>query len=392
MQNASQSVSTLPPWAGPDGEWLRHPSWETALAELPDPAVGRAALERLRAEFPPKWSLATVDHPVRIDNFWLGNRSRLLEMGHVLVTQRCGRVRDRLRDPNGYLGAQAELRGGALLADLGATLTHEPRNPKEKDGLRPDWRAVWPEGAAHVEVKLSHTSQQANAREVWSALFSGEFQNALAQDVREGDGLWATLLVQESLLDSFGRDFDDRLRMQVAARRAAGAFTTLVRVRRALGPVRGCFKLGEGCEIELKARADGARGLALDGRFYVSDQHRITLRLRGQLKEAAEQLDGMPGGRVVLLDTSNDSALRRPTREVRSLLSESWAVKVAAVMIVYRHYPHCIVEVVRGRALDAFAVARLIKGKLRRCSRGHGHAEVLAMCKVPDLSQCDAWE
>jgi hypothetical protein len=61
-------------------------------------------------------------------------------------------------------------------------------------------------------------------------------------------------------------------------------------------------------------------------------------------------------------------------------------------MIVYRNYPHCIVEVVDGRALDALPVVGLIASKLRRCNRGHGHAEVLATCKAPNLSQCDAWE
>jgi hypothetical protein len=67
MQSASVA---LPPCAGQDGEWLRHPSWEPVFAELPDPSVGRAALERLRAEFPPRWSLAALDHPVRIGVLW----------------------------------------------------------------------------------------------------------------------------------------------------------------------------------------------------------------------------------------------------------------------------------------------------------------------------------
>ncbi len=100
----------------------------------------------------------------------------------------------------------------------------------------------------------------------------------------------------------------------------------------------------------------------------------------------------MPGGRVILIDTFQDSALRKPAAIVHALLSESWADRSAAVMIVYRRTPHTYADVVPGRALDADQVCRLITSKLRRCNRGHLHAEVLAMSKAPDLSRCDAWE
>jgi hypothetical protein len=50
------------------------------------------------------------------------------------------------------------------------------------------------------------------------------------------------------------------------------------------------------------------------------------------------------------------------------------------------------VEVVDGHALDALPVARLIRSKLRSCIRRHGHAEVLTLCKAPNLSECNAWE
>lgn len=66
--------------------------------------------------------------------------------------------------------------------------------------------------------------------------------------------------------------------------------------------------------------------------------------------------------------------------------------QIAAVMIVYRHYPYCTVEVAHGRALDALPIARLIKGKLQPCNRRHGHAEVLVLYKTPNLSHCDGWE
>ncbi len=346
----------------------------------------------------PKWSLSVVDHPVRIDNAWPWNRWRLLEMGHVLATVRCGRVRDRLRDPNGYLGIQAELRAGALLGGLGAALSHEPRSPRakvqgQKGGLRPDWRAEWPDGSVHVEVKLSHTSAQANAREVWASLFSGEGpgRGRPRGGARRRRALGQRSAQTKGSLMALAGASTTAIVCRGVARQAATSLAALLRVRRPLGPVRGRFTLALGCEVTLKARTDGGSGLSFDGRVFVSDEHRITLRLTTHLKEAAEQLDDMPGGRVVLLDASHDSALRRPTRCVRDLLAEPWAARVAAVMIVYRHYPHCTVEVVRGWALDADPVSRLIRAKLRRCNRRHHHAEVLATIKAPDLSCCDAW-
>ncbi len=385
------TLAAPPPWAGPDGEWLRHASWEPILAELWDRQAGRVALERLREEFPPPWSIVATTHPVLLDCAFRLNRIALLEIGHVLATVRCGRVRHRLRDPLGYAGVRAELRAGALLSGAGAEMTHEPLPPcvairKSQRPSGPDWHADWHNGSIYVEVKLSRTSMRAHRREGWASLYMSEFQAALSDDVLHGDGRYATLCMSDASLDCMGDDLNDTTLVRARGRSAAAAFVSLVRLHRGLKTLTGRFTLADECEVVVRSRVDGRQGLALDGAFAASDDHRVTLRLRTHLSEAAQQLERMPGQRVILLDTSNDSALRAPAETIRALLGEPWAERLAAVMIVYRHWPHTTVDIVPGPATDSSDACRLIASKLRTCERGHLHADSPLI--APPTSSC----
>ena len=304
------------------------------------------------------------------------HRIALLEMGHVLAGGRCRKVRDRLRDPNGYLGARAELRAGALLQEAGAKLTHEPSRPASG----PDWRADWPDGSVYIEVKLSHTSLAAQRRGSWFSMFKSEFYRALGEEIRGGDSVRATLRLSGTLLDSMGHRLEDDRLVNQRAQHAASVLSLMAQLLRPLGRLGGRFILGEGCEVTVRPRRDDGVGLFLDGFFVVSDQDAVSLRLKDDLERAAYQLKETSGRRVILVDASDDDALQRPAGAIRSLLAtEEWAPRIAAVMIVYRRYPHTTVELVRGPASDSQDTLHLLESKLRRCEHGHLHAEALVV-------------
>jgi hypothetical protein len=375
------------PWAGTDGEWLRHPSWQETLAELRDPAAATAWLGRLREVFRPQWSLEALDHPVQIDCAFRTHRATLLELGQVLSTVRCRGVQDRLRAPKEYAGARQELHGGALLLEMGADLVYEPTHPKSG----PDWYATWPDGSAYVEVKLPRTSVRANLREVRASQFTSEFLAALGDDVPNSGGLLITFRLAESFIDGMGERLDDTSMATRDALRAAAAFSSMAKLRGTLGPPREPIVLAKGCGVHVRRQRDAQARLAVDGFFMVADEDENSLRLKDDLERASQQLKEVPGRRVVLLDTSQDAALnapsRRATETVRALIAtESWAARLACVMTVYRHYPHTIVEFVLGRNDDAPETFRLLRSKLRLCERGHLHCEPLVPltpCTLP---------
>lgn len=387
--NGCDARAVIWAWAGTDGEWLRHPSWQEIVAELRDPTAASGWLVRLRQEFSPKWSLEAIDHLVQVDCAFRTHRVPLLEMGQVLATVHCYGIGKRLRNPNPkeYLGVRQELRGGAMLLEMGAHLVHEPTRPRSG----PDWHATWPDGAAFVEVKLPRTSVQANLREVRACQLTSEFLGALGDDVRNGEGVWVTVLPTEAFLDNLGDRLEDLSRVKLRARHAARVFAMMHKMRSALRPPRVHFTLLEGCDVLVRPRRDGMTGLAVDGFFVVANEDENSLRLKDDLELASHQLKEVPGRRVILLDTSQDSASavpsRRTTATVRSLIeTELWATRLACVMVVYRDYPHTIVEFVLGRADDALETFRLLRSKLRQCERGHLHCEPLVPtmpCTLP---------
>ncbi len=305
---------------------------------------------------------------------------------------------NKLRQSGQYLGLRQELRGGALLLEMGADLLHEPARlegvKESEQPSGPDWRATWQDGCVYVEAKLPRTSKQANLREVRGAQLTSAFLGGIGEDVRKGEGLWATLRPTESFLDSLGDRLEDACRVEERARHAAAAFSSMIRVRRALGPTRGRFSLLSGCEVLLRPRQDGFGGLSVDGFFVVTDEDENSMRLKDDLELASHQLKNVPGPRVVLLDTSQDAGLavpsRRTTATVQSLVAtELWAARLACIMIVYRDYPHTIVEFVLGRTDDAAETFRLLRSKLRQCERGHLHCEPLVPttpCTLPGAS------
>jgi hypothetical protein len=385
-----QNALAPPLWAGPDGEWLRHASWEPILDKLMNREAGRVALEHLREEFPPQWSMAAADHPVLIDCAFTLNRIALVEMGHVLATVPCRKIRPRLRSRGQYLGVRAELRAGALLLTAGAKLTHEPLPPdlgipKSKRPSGPDWRATWPDGSIHVEVKLPRTSVRAHRREGWASLYMMHFQEALGADVSHSDGMYATLYLSETLLDDMRTRLEDTSFVRRCALDAAAAFTKLASLPHGLERLAGPVSLVDGCDVVVRSRVDGREGLVIDGTFVVSDEDSVSLRLKDDLQRAAHQLKDTPGHRVILIDTSCDSTLQRHAETIRSLLAtEGWADKLAAIMIVHRHHPYTTVDLVPGPADDSSETLRLIASNLRTCERSHLHAEPL----VAQVSTC----
>lgn len=141
--------------------WSEDPSWQQHVQNAFSPEDARRWLDQLKTIFTPEWirSQATVGtrHPVIIDNFYIGGRHRLVEVGAAIERFRPRRIRDRLRNADEYLSTCAELRVGLALESLGAALDHEP---SARSGAGPDWLASWTGfGTVAAEAKYPHTSE-----------------------------------------------------------------------------------------------------------------------------------------------------------------------------------------------------------------------------------------
>jgi hypothetical protein len=206
-----------------------------------------------------------------------------------------------------------------------------------------------------------------------------DFIQAVPEDVRNGTRALATLRLRESKLDELAWDgFVNRDAVRSFAQRAAASFAQYMRLRANLG-FFGRVSLVDGCEVRVSPRLDEGAGLSFDGFVVISDREQVSLRLKDDLRRAAEQLRLAPSGpRVILLDADGDSALQRPARVVRELMqTEAWSQGIAVVMIVNRSHPYCTIDLVRGQGRDSLDALRLLSARLRNCDRGHLHGEAL---------------
>lgn len=312
---------------------------------------GASACDALKQVFPWTWVAGLGDagarHPVVQMQMWRRSAASLIELGVMLLRYPAVAKATswRLRSPEHFASVVAELQIGRLLAEAGASLTHEPA------GVHPrklDWLARWPDLGATIEVKqprVSHQAQRALHGEtalLWAIGRHPAFPRPTAP-------AWLTLHVHP--------DLDERWRRQDDVEDAE--FERIARVvvpelaRRLPRPTRATVVEFEGIaafEVELTG-LPGPATFHFSGYGPQVDSEHEANRVARTLLKAANQLQGTGNLRIVALHLGQDGLITNHLSEIRSrLASAQWAQNIDGLLLVgcYDHELRTCNRLIRG--------------------------------------------
>jgi len=369
MPDYRMAESTPEIWYMPfAGNWRDPRRWRNEMRRSPRGVVN--ALEGLGLGLPDKIVFGTnwTGHQMLADLSARRERWRIIETGAMLSLLPLLEhyvpedYASRLIRPDKYLEACAELRGGFLFYLLGFRLVRDPVNTlRDRKTAKtpvkgPDWGAYQGSHAFGVEVICPDESDDALGR-----LKFFNHSTIVAMGLLRGRNVKISVnpaAVREATnRDWFSAKQADKLVLD-AAIAALGAHVDSA-VSTELGTIE-IAKPGSGTMI---------------GPIPV-DEDRELERLRGQLVVKAGQLGefGEPG--IIVVDSSQDSAVMRRCCAVAAMIEEgrdSWASNLACVMLVTSTWPGFAITIVMGPRYDAFEAAS-VRG-LRVCGRGHFHVD-----------------
>jgi hypothetical protein len=376
MTSAQRSPSKIhidPNWTTMD--WEQALAWANRLS----PKAGKTVLAILGQLFPPTLTntLRVEHHPV-VGKQWANvGRAYLLEVGAAVAVLRPD-VHDigRLRNPNEFEGAAAELCAGLMFKRAGAKLE---RPPSEYGRRRCEYIATFPDGyRLAVEVKLPDISDDepdANRVEFELLMVLMErfaWLSNLAPSARATFHLAPDVIHlgnrHEVNMDELTLWVDDAVNRVRAAASASSVF--------------GEFDLGRIGSL-LVHDEPGLNSLCFDAIAFRDAKRRSRQIKRNLLNDGARQIGetGLPG--VIVLDVQRDGMVR----STLGFLS-SWALNkksLAAVIVVERHVINgqlwgCV-EVLPGPEFDAAmpALSTLFDG----CDAGHLHYNPLSEAASP---------
>jgi hypothetical protein len=358
---------------GSDGEFLRDPWWRAYLAACRDPAAGRRALENLRETYPPSWALRedAAKHPVAYDVAFTYGRHHLLELATALEFS-SRRQRERLLDPREYIATRAELSVGLMLRSLGARVRAEPLG---EGRLGPDWGAEFGSCEMVIEVKCPEVSQV--AKRVMGA--QSEFFFAFMEAFERADvdaQTWLTLTLREAVFKNevFGSLAG---REQLREQGRGAALIARERFRAVDGAVIPLGDFGS-ARVTVAPGTAPALTLMMDG--LPADGDHESNRLRTTIEHACTQVAaaaGLPG--VIALVTDQNLALAWSASDIAEILAEPWSRPLSGAILIRRHAagPNLLTTVQVIPGLDSQPVLSTLLPVLRKCDRGHLHADPL---------------
>lgn len=323
---------------------------------------GLAALERVLGEklF---WEEYT-QHPLGLDYSFRRRRWRLIEAGVMLADLPApGDYAQRLRDPNQYVAACAELQAGLYLRCLGFWVQRDPANAvrgqsAEAPETGPDWLAIAGPRMFGVEVKCPLESDEViGLNRLRYAIFDACQQIAISHS-----GL--DIQVRAEIVPSLVRE-----RTVFPRRVEEVVLEALVDLKR-----RGHATTRLGL-----VRPSGTRMSSIS--LPPPSQEREVSRLRDLLQKAATQLGVLPHPGVVILDASYDRVLPFRCCDIAEILEEPFASEIAFVIVAVPTLPGAILTLIPGRRHAKFE--RCALPGLGFCGR---HLHVCTLAPKPDCS------
>lgn len=370
--NDGAAPPTTPTWQpyGPDGEFLQGPSWEEYVEGRRDPAAARRALLELREVFPPEWAIReeATRHPIVGDVIQTYGRHHLLDLAMALSLAN-PKQRQRLRNAQEYTETRAELFVGLLLRSLRADLNAEPLGAAK---VGPDWLATFDEGSLAVEVKCTDESDATKAVMRAQTRFFFAFMESFGTFAVDAQ-CWITVrLALEAFVNPLFGTLAGEVQLRDQGRRIASSARAQFRAVDGLE-----FPLGRFGSARIKVAHDMPPNLSMVMEGVEPEAGHESSRLRRTIEGACKQVSaaGRPG--LVALVADQDLRIAWSGDAVAAILTEPWARPLAGALIVQRHPGdgHLLTTVQLVPGHDPTPLSASIAPRLRRCERGHLHAD-----------------